>query len=742
MAERSPLRPVEPALPAPHLHDVAAPDGLDLRRVLEIARNRLFIILTVALAIFAFFAVRALREQKTYTAEVSLVIELQAPKVLGDQVQDVGESQASFWQTKDFFETQFLFLKSRAVAERVVRKLALDRDAAFLGVAKIKDPAKRQQAMRKADAAAILQAQLRVEPVRDSHVVRVLVDDSDPHRAALLANTVADEFIAFNLDERLGTSRSASEWLHDQMDELQGKLGKSEQALYDFKRANDILTASIEDSQSIVGKRLQAISDALTQVREERAVLSAKVAQVERARAAGKLGDLPQALASPLLTGERTQAQALGLELSEAHTRYGEDHPRIVALEQKLKSAQVVIADEEERIAQSALIEEAQASGTEANLKVLLEGVKREALAVNSKEVDYSRLRREQENNAKIVEMVLKRLKDVDLAGLLRTNNIRLLDAAEVPVHPSAPNLRFALLLGLLFGLLGGGGAAVLVEQLDTTLKTQEDVERASRAAFLGIIPAVREPMRAPDGGAEQVASVDLYIHERPRSSVAECLRAVRTNLLFLGTEKPLQKILVTSSGPQEGKTTAVIDLGITFAQSGQRVLLVDTDLRRPRLHRAFQLAQDIGLTSVLLDEQRLGEAIRPTAVPNLFVLPCGPIPPNPAELLHTERFRALVAELSRRFDRVLFDSPPVAAVTDAQILAAQVDGVVLLAKAGKTSKEALGRARRQLSDVNARVVGALLNSVDLGSRGAGYYYDYYGRYGAYYGDGDAPPKA
>jgi capsular exopolysaccharide synthesis family protein len=201
---------------------------------------------------------------------------------------------------------------------------------------------------------------------------------------------------------------------------------------------------------------------------------------------------------------------------------------------------------------------------------------------------------------------------------------------------------------------------------------------------------------------------------------------------LFLSTERPLQKLLVTSSGPQEGKTTVCIDLGITFAQGGQRVLLVDTDLRRPRLHTVFGLGREVGLTSVLLDESRLGEAVRTTEVPNLSVLPCGPIPPNPAELLHTERFRSVVAELCRRFDRIIFDSPPVAAVTDAQILASEVDGVILIGKSGKTSRDALSRARRQLVDVGARIVGALLNSVDLTDR-SGYYYDYYGRYGAYH---------
>ena len=702
-----PARPLGPAPADPQRPHTEHEPRTDLRRLLAIALHRRWVILGVAALVLGLFALKTLREPRVYTATVSLIIELQAPKVLGDQVQDVAESSASFWQTKEFFETQFRILKSHAVAERVVRKLDLDRDAKFLDGA--------------SDAVAVLRSRLRVEPVRDSRVVNIIVDDGDPKKAALLANTVADEFIQYNLADKLSTSHSASEWLHDQMDELSGKLATSENALFKFKRENDILTASLEDSQSMVAKRLSALSDAVTRVREQRAELKARVDQVRELRKGGSLSSLPQVVASPLIQAERTRAQQLSEELAEAQTRYGPEHPRIQALEEKRKAALGLIAREEESIARAAEVEDRVVAETEGNLAALLAGAKREAFEMNRKEVDYSRLKREEENNAKVVDLVLHRLKDVDLASLLRTNNVRLLDLAEIPGNPSSPNLRFALLLGLLLGLAAGAGAAALLEQLDNTVKGQEDLERASRAAFLGIIPAVRD-------------NDDLFIHKQPKSPVAECLRGVRTNLLFLGTERPLQKLLVTSSGPQEGKTTAVIDLGITFAQSGQRTLIVDTDMRKPRLHRAFGLSSDVGLTSLLLDEKRLGEALRATQVPDLTVLPCGPIPPNPAELLHTERFRKLVVELSRRYDRILFDSPPVAAVTDAMILAGEVDGVILLVKASHTSKDAVVRARRALTDVQARIVGAVLNAVDLKAQGAGYYYADYAQY-SHYGD-------
>jgi capsular exopolysaccharide synthesis family protein len=726
------LRPVsEPSAGAAPAAPLPPSDPFDLRALLHVLLKRRASIAVVGLLIFAAIAVRTLRLEKTYTAAVSLVIELHSPKVLGDQVQDVGESAASFWQSKEFIETQFRILKSHAVAERVVRKLGLDRDASFLHLDRIEDPQRRAEALAKADAVSTLRVRTKIDPVRDSRVVSVLIEDRDPKRAALIANTLADEFIAFNLEEKRGTSRSASEWLRGQIEQLQGHLAQSEQALYQFKREHEIFTATIEDSQSIVARRLSAISDALTKVRQELASLEGKAKVVRDERAKGSLASLPQVLSSAVVQAHRARAQQLGEELAELAARYGPDHPKLDGLQKRREAAVALAAQEEERIARAVEIELDELRAAERNLVALLASAKREASEVNKEEVDFNRLRREQETSAKIVDLVTKRLKDVDLASLLRTNNVRVLDAAEAPLYPSAPNLKVALLLAALAAVVLGVGQALLREQLDNTVKTQEDLEHAARAAFLGLIPAVK-PADLQDG-----ETADLYVHRKPKSPVAECCRTVRTNLLFLGTERPLQRLLVTSSGPQEGKTTAVIDLGVTFAQSGQRVLLVDTDLRRPRLHRAFGLSGEVGLSSVLLDEKLLASALQATAVPGVTVLPCGPLPPNPAELLHTERFRQLVAELSRRFDRVIFDSPPIGAVTDAQILASEVDGVVLLAKAGKTTKEGVQRARRALHDVGARVAGAILNAVDLEDRSAGYYYYYYERYGGYYGDKD-----
>jgi capsular exopolysaccharide synthesis family protein len=276
-------------------------------------------------------------------------------------------------------------------------------------------------------------------------------------------------------------------------------------------------------------------------------------------------------------------------------------------------------------------------------------------------------------------------------------------------------------------GLLITVGGVVL----DNTVHTQLDIESLLRLPFLGVVPSIRaadeeaaaaaNPSKAPKTPAVR----DLFIIRSPKSSVAECLRSIRTNLLFLGTVKPLQRILLTSAGPVEGKSTAAIALGITMAQAGNKVLLVDTDLRRPRLHKTFGVPGNTGLTSVLLDAARIDEVIKSTEIVGLDVLPCGPLPPNPAELLHTERFRAILDQLSEKYDRVLFDSPPINLVTDAAILAQMVDGTIFVVKASKTSKDAVRRASRLLNDIKANILGVLLNDLDFEQDG--YYYYRYG---------------
>jgi capsular exopolysaccharide synthesis family protein len=287
--------------------------------------------------------------------------------------------------------------------------------------------------------------------------------------------------------------------------------------------------------------------------------------------------------------------------------------------------------------------------------------------------------------------------------------------------------------LAILLGLAGGVGHAFLLETLDTTITTREQVEERLGLAFLGIIPSIENMT----GDKER----DLFVHANPRSAAAECLRSIRTNLLFMSPEKPLKTIVVTSASPSEGKTTTATALAEVMADGGNRVLLVDADMRRPQLHKVFEMSNEAGLSSLILGDGQLEDLIRPSQIPNLSVLTCGPIPPNPAELLHTDGFRRLLQAMAQRYDRVIIDSPPAGVVADAVVISTQVDGTLMVLKAGHTSRDQAVRAVRSILDVKGRIFGAVLNDLDLTDQRYGQYYQYY-RYGYYGGDGsETAPK-
>jgi capsular exopolysaccharide synthesis family protein len=280
---------------------------------------------------------------------------------------------------------------------------------------------------------------------------------------------------------------------------------------------------------------------------------------------------------------------------------------------------------------------------------------------------------------------------------------------------------------------LGGLGLAFVIEKLDSTFKGQEDVERVLGLAFLGIVPSITDAALPSNPPEKASIARDLFVHTHPKSSVAECCRSIRTNLLFMSPDHPLRRILVTSAGPQDGKTTTAVSLGIAMAQSGNRVLLIDSDMRRPRLHRAFGVANELGLSTAVVGEAKIDDCIKRTEVPNLFVLPCGPVPPNPAEMLHADRFHEIIDALASKYDRLIFDSPPLGAVADAAVLSTHVDGTLIVLKAGKTTFEVARRAVATLQSVKAPLAGAILNDLDLESREYGYYYYYY--HHGYYGE-------
>jgi capsular exopolysaccharide synthesis family protein len=375
----------------------------------------------------------------------------------------------------------------------------------------------------------------------------------------------------------------------------------------------------------------------------------------------------------------------------------------------------------------------------ERSLKTLMEQQKKEAIELSKIEVEYKPLRRAAEQEEKMYGIIANRQKEIDITGPMKTNNVRVLERAVVPGAPVRPKPLQSLMLGLLLGLGTGIGLAFAIEALDNTLKTQADVEQLLGTPVLGLVPIIGGPGGVADAVevADNLRERDLGVFLDPKSVAAECCRSIRTNILFMSPDRPLKTVVVTSPSPQEGKTTTAINLSVTMAEAGGRVLIVDTDMRRPRLHRSFGVPNQTGISTVIVGKATLEDAIKRTDVPNLDVLTCGPVPPNPSELLHTERFAAVLADCGRIYDRIILDSPPTSAVTDPAVLGNLADGVVLVIKAGETTRESATHARRQLTSAKVRLVGVVVNAIDFSNPAYGYdyYYRNYYRYGYTYGN-------
>lgn len=710
---------------------------LDLRQYVDTILRRRWAVVAFFVVTVTVVTLFTLRQPKIYQATATVVIENQAPQVLGNQVQDVVDvGSGSTWANKEYYETQFNIIRSRSLAEKVVAMLGLDHDDKFLGLDKIQDPALREQARKRADPVARVQGGVTVESVRDSRVVSIHFTDLDPQRAARICNAIVEAYVQQNVDRKVEVSRSAATWLQDQLKDLQNQLQSSEMQLYTYKKDNDLVDSSFENKQSLAQMKLNSVSSALNQVEQHKAELDAKVKAVHEALASKDpvaLESLPEVAHDANITALRQKVMEAQLDLDQLQVRYGPEYPKVQEAKDKVSSLKEALSGEEKRVVNASLNDYKIVTATEENLITLLGDSKKESFEVNKKEMDYKRLARDEENNERLYELVLKRLKDIDLSGINTANNVYKLDAALVPRAPIKPRVPSQIALGAILGLLGGLALAFFLEYQDSTIATQEEVERILGLGMLGLLPTIKA------GPNADTATRDVFVQTSPKSSAAECSRIIRTNLNFLSTEKPLKRILVTSAGPQEGKTTSLVSVAITMAQAGQRVLLVDTDLRRPRLHRSFKLSNDAGLTTLIAEGGKAADLVQQTEVPNLFVLTSGPVPPNPAELLHTDRFKEILGELGQRYERVLLDSPPVGAVSDALVLSGVVDGVVLVIKAFQSDRGLCRQTLRALRDVKANVLGCVLNNVDLDKKQYGYYQGYYYGYGKYYGEGPTP---
>ncbi len=706
-------------------------------------RTYWWLILLITIGVAAAATAWTVRQPLIYEAVCVVEFDPNPTRPLGDQIQDVSASSSSFWMTREFFATQERVMHSRMIAERVVQRLGLHTQRSFLT-----DPTSVPsdwEGMSVEAAATLLQSRVTIDDLQGTRLVELRVRDTDRERAAQIANMIVEVYLAKLHDDRLGSTVRAVRWLREQLGTLSGQLETSELALHQFKLEHNVLSLSMEDRQNLVAQEIEHFSTALTETRSERIALQARMSRLRSILETPEIETQASSLTDvPTIQGLREQLRTKLAEQDGLSQRAGPNHPRMQELRGQIEGLRGQLREEIAGMMRAAEADVRQAGAMETGLRNALEQAQIAGLDLNMREIEYERLSRARDNNVKLYGVLLERTTEADITQMWETSFVRMVDRALPPregTHVSprmSMNVGVASAIGLALGLL----FAFVLGRMDTRIRSIAELEEYG-ATVLGVLPRMAdEPGQKATRSRRRVRDVvtssarDLIAHHEPLSAVAENFRTIRTNLVFMSGESSLHTIAVTSANPREGKTTVAANLAISLAQSGKRVLIIDTDLRRPRIHRAFGLANTRGVTSVIAGQCSLSEAVQDSEVPSVEVLSSGPVPPNPSELLHRESFRQMMAEARRLYDIVIFDSPPLGAVIDAAVLGPQVDGVILVVRPGETTRQSVRAMMRQLADVGAKLLGAIVNGADS-KRDRGYYagagYYYYRRDGAYY---------
>lgn len=727
---------------------------------LRALRKHLILGLSVAVAVFLASVFYTMSQKRVYEATARIIIDPDPPKPLGKDVQSVVDvGNGSYWGNREYFETQTRILAGRTMSCEAARVLGLERDTAFIAnMPPGRKPPTTVRPVTVDDAGAILNARIRVEPIRDTRLVNVNLSDADPERARRILSTLLDIFLEQNIERAVQSTVAASEWLNGQTGNLKDQLEKSELALHEYKIEKQILSVSIDDQSNMLRGEMQQLNDALTKVSARREELKGRAQELDKVDPEDPTS-LPamELLTNSVLSSLRqtyvTSASELASLISSGK---GANHPEAESAAARVDNTRRALVAEIRNVQGAVRADLASATREQEGLAGLVARAKQRALDLNMLEIEYRRLERTKENNEKLFGLVVERSKESELTRMLRFNNIRIADPPIAGKKPVKPRVPVNLAVGLVAGLALGAILALARARLDQTVKTPNELEEELKVPLLGVFPAFNDRSKAgayysrrsrrghggrPSAVMPDDMSVELIAHALPSSHAAECVRVIRTSLTFASPDKPYRRILVTSGSPAEGKTTVAVSLAVAFAQAGQKVLLVDADLRRARMHRIFGCSNSEGVTTALHGKDAIERALVPTQVPNLTLLPGGPHVPNPAELIQSASFERILNELGERFDRIIVDSPPILAVADGTILAALVDVTVMVVRSAKTRMDHTRHALRKLREVATPIAGIVLNALEPPRWGTKqYYYYYYGKkdsgvYGGTYGN-------
>lgn len=716
--------------------------SLTLRDYLNILNKRRLTVLTVFLIVFVISLIMGLsKDTPRYTSSATILLE----RNFG--VNNSGLGTYYYWDP-EFLPTQTEIVKSKRVALKVVENLQLDvkyhnhflnplrpeqspiatfkndltgflsglfateeKQAAGIGGGEIPEVINEKNLI-----ADIIKANIEVQPVKETRVVNILYTDTDPEVARLITDALVQAYIDENLEIKLSGTKQSLKWMTSKAEEERKKLEEAEGKLQQYMREHNLVT--LEDRLAVYPEKLSQFSTDLSSAQAKRKELESLQGQIK------SLQDSPQALESISFFSENATLQSLRDQVLKADQRikelsqkYGPKHPSMIKAQEDRDVLMKEKNQEIQRIIESIRKSYELAKSQEDNLRELLNSTKEELLNVNERFIQYTIMKREVESSRALYEALTSSLKQASVTEESQNINIWVMHDASLPQSPSNQKPRRSLLIGIILGLAAGIGIALLVEYLDNTVKSPTDLENRYGLTVLGTVLQTKKN-----------ESIENIISENNRSPIAENFRMIRSSLLLSSADQPPQFILITSMMPQEGKTSTTLNLARTLAQVTDNVLIIDADMRKPRIHQILGLDNRVGLSSFLSGNVS-DTIILSTGEEKISVIPAGPIPPNPAELISSQRMKILLKELAKDYSFIIIDSPPLSHLADGLILSTLVDGTVLVTRTGKTTFEEFGAGLKKMQDFKPHILGVILNAMSSRFSGRQSYHDYYEYY-------------
>lgn len=681
---------------------------LSLRRVLNVLSRYRYLILAVVAGGVAAGWWWVDEQKPRYKASVRVMITRKAPRVLNN-VQEVVELGSEDLWSREYYDSQMELIRSREVAKRALNDMDLWNNEHLYQLEDKPEMTAEEKAeyMAEADTPSLLASRIETKPVGKSSLVTIEFEDTDEEFAMKVAFGVAKAYEQQNVAYKRKAVDDAIGRLKPMVTDWDSKLGKTEKAMRDFEEKHNIGT--IPNARKNVSERLAALNTELTRLSVSHAEAQARADALERytRRSSVDRLDAPELLASTNLQALRGTIAKVRAAKKSLEARYLGEHPEMKGVSRKLTSLIRSARREVRNIAASAVNSLQQLERRQTSLALKLEDAQKEELALSLIESGYSQLVQKKERASKRFQALNSRYTDAVLSAQATANNVHVLPPA-LNAPQVWPKRGLVLAAAAFLAMILALGLAALLEAVDNRIKSWEDIERLVGARVIGTVPSIL---------GEGRRAIAMHIHENPTSPSAEALRVLRTNLTFAAVDRSLKTLLIASAMPEEGKTTVAISTAIAIASNGNKVVLVEADMRRPRFSKVFGLNSDAGLSTMLAGTDDSG--VQETDIPGLSVLPAGPRPPNPSELLGKGRVEAVIQQLGERFDTVIFDSPPVLPVTDALLIATAVEGVVMVVRAGRTTRPTLRAGYRLLDQVGANIFGVVLN--DRGKRARGY---------------------